>query len=296
MGSLEARRVAKGDRTRFWQAVIVDLFFGGSAWWDSSCRAASPQAGIDARGTRGDFQRRYGPSIGTIDRQVARPLTLDGEMSRNGGCDRYRAALADENAWARARRPKCCKLANSPWLRRAVAGKLRLDWSPEQITGLLKRTHPEDECNRVSHETIYRSLFVQTRGVLKKELLSHLRSKRSMRRSKPVDPNGDRRGHIKDIVSIRQRPAAVEDRAVPGHWEGDLLSGPNNSYIATLVERHTRYVMLAKVAGKDTRTVVAALIKQAKKLPKELYKSLTWDRGKELTDHRRLRWRPKSTY
>ena len=209
-------------------------------------------------------------------------------MSRNGGYDRYRAALADENAWARARRPKCCKLANGPRLRQAVAGKLRLDWSPEQIAGWLKRTHPDDGCNQVSHETIYRSLFVQTRGVLKKELLSHLRSKRSMRRSRPVDPNGDRRGHIKDIISIRQRPAAVEDRAVPGHWEGDLLSGPNNSYIATLVERHTRYVMLAKVAGKDTRTVVTALIKQAKKLPKELYKSLTWDRGKELTDHRRF--------
>jgi IS30 family transposase len=228
-------------------------------------------------------------SARSIARLLGRsPSTVSREMSRNGGCGRYRAALADENAWARARRPKRCKLANSPRLRRAVAGKLRLDWSPEQIAGWLKRTHPEDECNQVSHETIYRSLFVQTRGVLKKELLSHLRSKRSMRRSKPVDPNGDRRGHIKDIVSIRQRPAAVEDRAVPGHWEGDLLSGPNNSYIATLVERHTRYVMLAKVAGKDTQTVVSALIKQAKKLPKELYKSLTWDRGKELTDHRRF--------
>jgi IS30 family transposase len=168
-------------------------------------------------------------SARSIARLLGRsPSTVNQEMSRNGGCDRYRAALADQNAWARARRPKRCKLANSLWLRRAVAGKLRLDWSPEQIAGWLKRTHPEDECNQVSHETIYRSLFVQTRGVLKKELLSHLRSKRSMRRSQPVDPNGDRRGHIKDIVSIRQRPAAVEDRAVPGHWEGDLLSGPNN--------------------------------------------------------------------
>ena len=139
------------------------------------------------------------------------PSTVSREMSRNGGCDRYRAALADESAWARARRPKCCKLANSPRLRQVVAGKLRLDWSPEQIAGWLKRTHPEDEYNQVSHETIHRSLFVQTRGVLKKELLSHLRSKRSMRRSKPVDPNGDRRGHIKDVVSIRQRPAAVEE-------------------------------------------------------------------------------------
>src|SRR4051794_32821430 len=177
------------------------------------------------------------------------PSTVSREMGRNGGYDRYRATLADENAWARSRRPKCCKLVTNPRLRQAVAGKLRLDWSPEQIAGWLKRTHPEDECSQVSHETIYRSLFVQARGVLKKELLSHLRSKRSMRRSRPVDPNGDKRGHIKDIVSIRQRPAAVEDRAVPGHWEGDLLSGPNNTYIATLVERHTRYVMLAKVAG-----------------------------------------------
>src|SRR6267154_542602 len=136
-------------------------------------------------------------------------------MSRNGGYDRYRAALADENAWARARRPKCCKLANSPQLRQAVAGKLRLDWSPEQIAGWLKRMHPEDECNQVSHETIYRSLFVQTRGVLKKELLSHLRSKRSMRRSKPVDPDGDSRGHIKDIVSIRQRPLLSDQHDQP---------------------------------------------------------------------------------
>ena len=163
-----------------------------------------------------------------------------------------------------------------------------MNWSPEQIAGWLTRAHPDDESYRVSHETIYRSLFVQARGVLKKELLGYLRSKRTIRRSKRADPNGDRRGQIKDLVSISQRPAAVEDRAVPGHWEGDLLSGSNNSYIATLVERHTRYVTLAKVANKDTQTVVSALIKQAKTLPNELYKSLTWDRGKELADHRRF--------
>jgi transposase, IS30 family len=216
------------------------------------------------------------------------PSTVSREIRRNGGYDRYRAALADEKAWARARRPKRCKLADSPQLRQTVASKLRLNWSPEQIAGWLKRAHPEDESCRVSHETIYRSLFVQARGVLKKELLGHLRSKRTIRRSKRAGLNGDRRGQIKDIVSIRQRPAAAEDRAVPGHWEGDLLSGSRNSYIATLVERHTRYVMLAKVANKDTQTVVAALIKQANKLPDELYKSLTWDRGKELADHRRF--------
>ena len=157
-------------------------------------------------------------SARSIARLLGRsPSTVSREMSRNGGCDRYRATVADENAWARSRRPKCCKLAINSRLRQAVARKLRLDWSPEQIAGWLKRTHPEDEYNQVSHETIYRSLFVQARGVLKKELLRHLRSKRSMRRSRPVDPTGDRRGHIKDIVSIRQRPAAVEDRAVPGH-------------------------------------------------------------------------------
>jgi IS30 family transposase len=216
------------------------------------------------------------------------PSTVSREISRNGGYDRYRAALADEKAWVRARRPKCCKLANSPPLRRAVARKLRLNWSPEQIAGWLKRAHPEGECYRVSHETIYRSLFVQTRGVLKKELLRHLRSRRTMRRSKRAGLNGDRRGQIKDLVSISQRPAAVDDRAVPGHWEGDLLSGSKNSYIATLVERHTRYVTLAKVANKDTQTVVSALIKRAKALPNELYKSLTWDRGKELADHRQF--------
>ena len=216
------------------------------------------------------------------------PSTVSREISRNGGYDRYRATLADEKAWVRARRPKRCKLATSLRLRQAVANKLRLNWSPEQIAGWLKRAHPGDECYHVSHETIYRSLFVQSRGVLKKELLGHLRSKRTIRRSQRTDPNGDRRGQIKDLVSIRERPAAVEDRAVPGHWEGDLLSGSKNSYIATLVERHTRYVMLAKVANKDTQTVVSALIKQAKTLPNELYKSLTWDRGKELADHRRF--------
>jgi len=179
-------------------------------------------------------------------------------------------------------------MASSPRLRQAVARKLRLNWSPEQIAGWLKRSRPEDKFHHVSHETIYRSLFVQARGVLKKELLRHLRSKRTIRRSKQAGLNGDRRGQITDLVSISQRPAAIEDRAVPGHWEGDLLSGSKNSYIATLVERHTRYVMLAKVANKDTQTVVSALIRQAKTLPNELYKSLTWDRGKELADHRRF--------
>ena len=228
-------------------------------------------------------------SARSMARRLGRaPSTVSREIKRHGGYGRYRAARADEQAWVRACRPKRCKLANSPWLRQTVARKLRLLWSPEQIAGWLQRTYPGEERRRVSHETIYRSLFVQARGVLKKELLLHLRSKRTIRRSRLATGKGDGRGQIKDIVSISERPAAVEDRAVPGHWEGDLLSGSKNSYMVTLVERHTRYVMLAKVSNKETQTVVSALIKQAKKLPNELYKSLTWDRGRELTDHRRF--------
>jgi IS30 family transposase len=166
--------------------------------------------------------------------------------------------------------------------------KLQRKWSPEQIAGWLKRAFPEEKRNQVSHETIYRSLFVQARGVLKKELLEHLRAKRTIRRSRHASLKRNGLGQIKDAVSIRERPASVEDRAIPGHWEGDLIGGSKNSYIATLVERHTRYVMLIKVPNKDTESVVAALIKQSRKLPRELYKSLTWDRGKELADHHRL--------
>ena len=228
-------------------------------------------------------------SIRSMASLLGRPAsTVSREVRRNGGYDQYRATLADERAWARARRPKRCKLARHPPLCREVARRLGLNWSPEQITGWLKRGHPGDGSCQVSHETIYRSLFVQARGVLKKELLQHLRSKRTIRRSKQARRKGDGRGQITDIVSIRERPASVEDRAVPGHWEGDLLSGSKNSHIATLVERHTRYLMLVKVANKETQTVVSALIGQAKKLPSELYKSLTWDRGKELADHRRF--------
>ena len=216
------------------------------------------------------------------------PSTVSREVRRNGGYNQYRATLADQRAWARARRPKRCKLATQPRLRQVVAMKLGLNWSPEQIAGWLKRAYRGDGANQVSHETIYRSLFVQARGVLKKELLQHLRSKRTIRRSKLARRKGVGRGQISDMVSISERPASVDDRAVPGHWEGDLLSGSKNSYIATLVERQTRYVMLAKVANKETQTVVSALIRQARKLPTELYKSLTWDRGKELADHRRF--------
>ena len=174
-------------------------------------------------------------------------------------------------------------------LRQAVATKLALDWSPEQIAGWLKRTYPGTEARQVSHETIYRSLYVQARGVLKKELLQHLRNPRQLRRSRyATTQKTDSRGRIVDAVSISARPASVEDRAVPGHWEGDLLCGSKSSHIVTLVERHSRYLMLARIPSRDTQTVVTALIRQTRKLPDELYKSLTWDRGKELADHKRF--------
>ncbi|MBA4382903.1 MAG: IS30 family transposase [Sideroxydans sp.] len=216
------------------------------------------------------------------------PSTISREIERNGGDSKYRAARADKKAWERACRPKSCKLAGSPWLRRAIEIKLRINWSPEQIAGWLKRTNPEDESKQVSHETIYRSLYIQARGVLKKELLQYLRSERTMRKSVHAGTHGDKRGQIPNAISISERPASVEDRAVPGHWEGDLICGANNSYVATLVERQTRYVMLVKLGNKNTESVVSALIKQAKKLPSEIYKSLTWDRGHEMTDHQRF--------
>ena len=230
-----------------------------------------------------------GDSIRIIaDRLERAPSTICREIKRNGGRPAYRAALADQAAWDRARRPKTCKLAQNRALARIVADKLRLQWSPEQIAGWLKHTYPCDESCQVSHETIYRSLFIQARGALKKELLQHLRRTRAMRRSRHYTQKTETRGRIVGAVSISERPATAEDRAVPGHWEGDLLFGGRNSQIATLVERRTRYVMLAKVDGQDTETVVNALIKNARKLPQELYKSLTWDRGKEMADHKRF--------
>jgi len=216
------------------------------------------------------------------------PSTISREVRRNGGLNRYRASQADKIAWDRAHRPKQCKLALNSELRDAVAIKLELEWSPQQIAGWLKHIYPGDESRQVSHETIYKTLFIQARGALKKELQQHLRSKRAIRRSVHTGKEQDKRGQIPDMVSISERPASVEDRALPGHWEGDLIAGTRNSYIATLVERHTRYVMLMKVADRKTETMVNALIKHSKRLPDELYKSLTWDRGKELSDHKRF--------
>jgi IS30 family transposase len=208
------------------------------------------------------------------------------EIARHGGRSVYRASQADGEAWESALRPKRCLLSIHVQLQKIVASKLILDWSPQQISGWLKIQYPEDESLRVSHETIYRSLFIQARGVLKKELLGHLRSKRRIRRSQHAHVFRDSRGQIADAISIRERPAEVEDRAIPGHWEGDLLAGSNNSHVVTLVERHSRFTALVKVPSKDTAVVVAALTRHVRKLPAALRRSLTWDRGLEMAKHK----------
>src|SRR6266568_7661559 len=217
---------------------------------------------------------------------ISRGIASDSPLREIARRPAYRAHDADRRAWHSALRPKRCLLALNRKLRDIVASKLNLDWSPEQISGWLETQYPDDESLRVSHETIYRSLFIQARGVLKKELLDQLRSKRRMRRSRHASASGQSRGQIVDAVSIRERPADVEDRAVPGHWEGDLLAGAKNTYIATLVERHSRFAMLIKVPSKETEAVVAALSQHVRKLPATLRRSLTWDRGLEMAKHK----------
>ncbi|MBN3785902.1 IS30 family transposase [Burkholderia sp. Ac-20353] len=230
-----------------------------------------------------------GGSIRAIANRLGRaPSTISRELKRNGGMQGYRAHNADELAWERTCRPQVCKLVRNRELAQVVASKLQLQWSPEQIAGWLKHVYAVNRDYQVSHETIYRSLYIQARGALKKELLEHLRRSRAMRRSRHHTMKTDDHGRICDTIPISERPATVEDRAIPGHWEGDLLFGGANSQIATLVERQSRFVMLVKVGSKDTEAVINALIRHAGRLPQERYKSLTWDRGKEMADHTRF--------
>jgi transposase, IS30 family len=226
-----------------------------------------------------------GASLRAVSRRLGRAAsTVRREVRRHGGRRMYRAAVADTRAWARTRRPTVCRLATRPALRDAVAAKLALEWAPQQIAGWLRHAYPDDPEMHVSHETIYLSLFVQSRGVLKKALAAHLRQRRTYRRPKCAAPR--RGGGIVDAVSIRERPATADDRAVPGHWEGDLLVGAHHSHVATLVERRSRYVCLIRLAGRDTQTVVRALTQHVQRLPEGLMATLTWDRGYELAHHR----------
>lgn len=234
-----------------------------------------------------------GIAAGSSVRQIASSLaraasTISREINRHGGRDRYRASDADSQAFEWGLRPKPCLLSLNARLRRAVAAKLQLQWSPEQIAGWLRLTYPTNASMHVSHETIYRSLFIQARGVLKKELIAHLRHRKAFRRSKLASTEGQPRGQIVGAVSISERPAEVNDRAVPGHWEGDLITGSHNTHIATLVERTSRFTVLVKVQGKDTESVVAGLTRQVRKLPEALRRSLTWDRGSELARHKQF--------
>jgi IS30 family transposase len=227
----------------------------------------------------GDSSRRIATRLGRA------PSTITRELRRHGGRGRYRAAEADRRAWERARRPQRCKLARNPRLAALVAAKLEADWSPEQIAGWLKERFPDDQTMRVSHETIYLTLFVQARGALKRELVAHLRRAGAMRRPRSARRGNRGQGQIVDAVSIRERPPAASDRAVPGHWEGDLLAGGSNSWVATLVERHSRFCMLVALEGKDTRSVTRALGRAIGRLPHQLRASLTWDRGSEMAEH-----------
>lgn len=230
-----------------------------------------------------------GASIRAIARLLARaPSTISREIARHGGRLGYRAARADAQAWVWAKRPKRCRLATCPRLRTVVAAQLAERWSPEQISGWLMQAYPEDPMMRVSPETLYRSLYLQARGVLKKELVAHLRRRRPARRSRHAVNTGQRRAQIVDAVSIAERPPTVADRAIPGHWEGDLIVGAHHSDIATLVERSSRFVMLVRVPSKATGPVVDALLRQVQHLPASLLLSLTWDRGLELAEHRRF--------
>jgi IS30 family transposase len=227
----------------------------------------------------GESARRVASRLGRA------PSTVTREIARHGGRRRYRAGEADKQAWENGRRPQVCKLARNPVLGQLVAARLEEDWSPEQIAGWLKARFPHDQTMRVSHETIYLSLFIQARGALKRELVTHLRRTRSIRRPRSSKRVNRGQGQIVDAVSIRERPAEAEDRAIPGHWEGDLLAGGANSHIATLVERHSRFLMLVAVDGKDTRSVTRALSEHVCRLPEELRSSLTWDRGMEMAEH-----------
>ena len=267
--------------------VVVHLLLKRHGGIAPAPRRRSPRALTLAE--REDISR--GIATGCSMRAIAQGLSracssVSREVARHGGRAQYRANEADQQAWESTLRPKLCLLAMHDQLRKIVASKLILDWSPKQISGWLKRKYPEDQSLRVSHETIYRSLFIQARGALKKALIRHLRSQRRIRRSRHASVHGHSQGRIVDAISIRERPAEVEERAIPGHWESDLLRGAGNSHVATLVERQSRFCMLVKLPSKDTAAVTAALSRHVRRLPATLRRSLTWDRGLEMAQHK----------
>lgn len=300
-------RISASERQQLWQrwkaGESIRQIARGLAWWPTQVRRELCEHGGYAPCERKRAEHQLtlaqreeisrGLSADLPMRRIAAQLgkaasTVSREIRRNGGRCHYRAAEAEAAAWQRAQRPKRCLLRQNRRLCRYVAQGLRQQWSPQQIADRVERDHPNDQSMRVSHETIYRSLFVQGRGALKKQLLQHLRSQRKLRRPHHRRGQGHGRGQIVDAVSIRERPAEVADRAVPGHWEGDLISGKANSHIASLVERHSRFVMLVKLSDRKTETVIKALARKIKTLPRALRRSLTWDRGTEMADHKQF--------
>lgn len=278
--SLIARDIAKPPATVY----SFLLYHGGFR-----PRQKTRRAGCLSMEERESISR--GLSRGSSYREIGRELsrcasTISREVRRNGGVERYRACDAEKEFLKRSRRPKPLLLEVQPQLRTIVTDLLSADWSPEQISGWLKRQSPDGKIMCVSHETIYRSLFIQSRGVLREELKKHLRTRRMFRHAR--SHHAAVSGGIPDAISIRERPAEVDDRALPGHWEGDLIVGAKQSAIATVVERNTRFTVLCKVRDKRAQSVVRSLVKQMKRLPLQLQKSLTWDRGRELSAHRKF--------
>jgi IS30 family transposase len=278
--------IARGMGVAAWRVTSALRRRGGIAPRERTLRAgaltAAEREAISRHLALGASSAAIGHALGRAGSTISR------EIARNGGRLRYRAVAAGLRAADQALRPKPCKLSGRPELAALVGVKLAARWSPCQIAGWLKREHPGAAAMQISAETIYRSLFIQARGALKAELVDHLRSRKIMRRPHAKTPDAERRGRFGDAVSIRERPAEVEDRALPGHWEGDLLLGRGRSQIATLVERHSRYVLLVRLEGRDTVSVVDALIDAARSLPEGLMQSLTWDNGKEMAGHRRF--------
>ena len=288
------RRVATGERIGSVAVAmhrskrLVQLVVGRSGGLPPRLAVRSPRRLSTAEREEISRGLRAGESVRRISSRLGRASsTVSREVVANGGRQRYRAWRAEANAVRRARRPRVAKLARSPGLRRTVERLLHERWSPQQIAQRLRQDHPDDQEMWVSHETIYQSLFVQGRGALRAELTRCLRTGRARRRPRGRVPRG---GELADMVLISERPAEVEDRAVPGHWEGDLIIGKaNRSAIGTLVERQTRYVLLVALpGGRSAEHVRAALAERIRTLPEQLRRSLTWDRGKEMAEHVRF--------
>ncbi len=287
-----ARRLTDGDKRQLWARwksgqPVVEI--GQALGQPTPCLTTllRKHGGIAPR----DHKPRAGQLTPAGREEISRALSASRsarEIARNGGRTGYRATQAGQRALIAASRPKPCRLALSPRLRNCVAEKLSSRWSPQEIAGWLKTSYAADEDMRVAHETIYRSLFIQARGVLKRELLAALRSKKRMRRAHGAAKQAMKRSLIPDAISIRQRPPEAEDRAVPGHWEGDLITGSINSCIVTLVERRSRFLMLVKIGSRTSADVVEALARHIHNLPRDTFVSLTWDRGSEMTAHARF--------